>query len=212
LSNEVEKPDDPPAEIDDSAQILAETERVIVRLTFWQTVLSVAGVFIALVALYAALSESAAVRQQTAAGVWPFVQFTIEDYDSQESAGFSMSFRNSGVGPARMKGVRLTVNGQAIKNWADAARHVGGDRMSPVNRNFVSDRVLSPGEAVDMISTTEPGLARKLQAVISHPKNYITYCYCSIFEQCWLADSRGDVRSPEPVEACPDFGDATFRN
>ena len=52
---------------------LTNSERVFVRLTFWQTVLSLAGVFIGTVALYAALTESAAVRQQTAAAVWPFV-------------------------------------------------------------------------------------------------------------------------------------------
>jgi len=111
-----------------------------------------------------------------------------------------------------MKGVRLTFDGQAIRNWTDAARHVGGDNSSPVNRNFISDRVLSPDATVDMISTTDPALARKLQEVIANPKNYISYCYCSIFEQCWLADSRKDIRSPEPVDDCPDFGNDTFRN
>jgi hypothetical protein len=38
-------------------------ENAFVKLTFWQTILSVVGVFIAIVALYAALTESAAVRQ-----------------------------------------------------------------------------------------------------------------------------------------------------
>lgn len=192
--------------------MLSGAERVFVRLTFWQTVLSVVGVFIALVALYAALNESAAVRQQTAAAVWPFVQFSIEDYDTQDSAGFSMSFKNTGVGPARMQDVRLTIDGEAIRDWHHAASRVGGDLTSPVSRNFISDRVLSPDETVDIISTTEPSLARKLQVVIANPENYITYCYCSIFEQCWLADSRRDIQNPEPVEDCPDFGDATFRN
>ena len=48
-----------------SESVLAHTERIFLRLTLLQTVLSVAGVFIAVVALYAALTESSAVRQQT---------------------------------------------------------------------------------------------------------------------------------------------------
>ena len=51
-----------------STPILSGAERTFVRMTRWQTILSVVGIFIAVVALYAALKESAAVRQQTAAG------------------------------------------------------------------------------------------------------------------------------------------------
>src|SRR5690554_2849469 len=79
---------------------LSSTERAFVRLSLWQTVLSLVGVFIAVLALYAALTESEAVRQQTSAAVWPFVQVSIEDFDSGESAGFTLSFTNEGVGPA----------------------------------------------------------------------------------------------------------------
>ena len=48
---------------DDAGQPAATTglsgsERAFVRLTFWQTLLSLVGVFIAVVALYAALAES----------------------------------------------------------------------------------------------------------------------------------------------------------
>ena len=195
-----------------SAPMLSRAERIFVRLTFWQTVLSVAGVFIAIVALYAALTESAAVRQQTAAAVWPFVQMTIADYDSGESAGFTMSFTNAGVGPARMHAVRLIIDGEPMRDWAHAVTQVGGNLTDHVSRNFVSSRVLSPDEKVDMISTNDPDLARQFQVIIANPESSITYCYCSIFDECWLADSRRDIQNPESVEECPDFGDATFQN
>ena len=81
-----------------------------------------------------------------------------------------------------------------------------------VSRNFISGRVLSPDEKVEIIATSEANLARKLQAAIANPENFISFCYCSIFEQCWLADSRQDMQDPESVEECPDFADDTFRN
>ena len=121
---------------------LLRAEHHIIRLTFWQTILSVVGIVIAVLALYAALTESAAVRQQTAAAVWPFVQLMIEDYDTGDAAGFSFAFTNAGVGPARMQDVRVSVDGVVTRNWSELVASVDGDPGAAVNRNFISDRVL----------------------------------------------------------------------
>lgn len=209
-----EKPDasEPRPEETRSTLTLSGAERLFVRMTLWQTILSVVGIFIAVVALYAALKESAAVRQQTAAAVWPFVQLIIEDYDTGDEAAFAISFMNAGVGPAKVGGVLLALNGDPVRDWVQAVAVVGGDTNSGVSRNFISGRVLRPQETVDMMRTTDADLARRFQAAIAGPDKYIAYCYCSIFDECWLADSRKDLQNPEPVEMCPDFGDATFEN
>lgn len=208
---ESETGDDRPAEQRDK-RVVPGTERLFVRMTMWQTILSVVGIFIAVVALYAALKESAAVRQQTAAAVWPFVQMIIDDYDRGDTAGFTMSFVNVGVGPAKVRNVRLEIDGQPIRDWAQAVNLLGGDREANVRRNFLGGRVLRPEERVDLISTSDPDLARRFQAAIATQGNYVSYCYCSIFDECWLADSRQDLQNPEPVEMCPDFGDESFQN
>lgn len=212
MSEDVTEKNDEPTEIAESKSALASTERLFLRLTFWQTLLSVAGVFIAVVALYAALSESAAVREQTAAAVWPFVQLSIEDSDSGDAAEFTMSFTNAGVGPAKMRTMRLIVDGEPTHDWADAVTRLGGRLTDGVNRNFISNRVLSPDEKVDSFHTNDPVLARKFQEAMSNPENYIIFCYCSIFNECWVADSRKDLQDPESVNECPNFGDAAFRN
>ena len=195
-----------------SESVLAQTERIFLRLTFLQTVLSVAGIFIAVVALYAALTESAAVRQQTAAAVWPFVQFATEDSNSGKSAEFAMYFTNTGVGPARMRTMRLAIDGEPVRDWDQAVTLFGGQLTDRVSRNFVSNRILSPGEKVVAFSTTEPDLARRFRASVANPGSFIAFCYCSIFDECWLADSRKDIQNPEAVENCPDFGDSAFRD
>ena len=195
-----------------TSPVLSRAERIFVRLTFWQTALSIVGILIAIVALYAALTESAAVRQQTAAAVWPFVQLSIADYDSGDTAGFTMSFTNAGVGPAKMRTVRLIIDGEPMRDWAHAVIQVGGKITDPIGRDFVRNRVLSPNEKVEILSTSDPGLARQFQAAIANTENSISYCYCSIFDECWLVDSRRDIQNPEPVEDCPNFGDAAFQN
>ena len=123
---------------------LAQTERRFLRLTFWQTVLSVIGVFIAVVALYAALDESAAVRRQTAAAVWPYVQFLIEDFDAGETARFSISMTNAGVGPAKIRSLKIVFDGEPVSDWRGLMERVYETAVSPFNRNFLSNRVLSP--------------------------------------------------------------------
>ncbi|MEZ5492335.1 MAG: hypothetical protein R3F50_18790 [Gammaproteobacteria bacterium] len=191
---------------------LLRAENHIIRLTFWQTILSVVGVVIAVLALYAALTESAAVRQQTAAAVWPFVQLNIENYDTGDAAGFSLGFTNVGVGPAKMQDVRLSIDGNVTRNWSELVASVDGDIGATINRDFISDRVLRPDEKVFIFNTEDADLARKLIGAVGNPRASLTFCYCSIFEECWLADSRKDLQAPELVEACPDFGSETYRN
>lgn len=96
---------------------IANIERAFLRLTFWQTVLSLAGVFTGVVALYAALNESRAVRDQTAASVWPYIQIIINDTDDGAQARFALSLENVGVGPALMRGVELRLGGEPVRSW-----------------------------------------------------------------------------------------------
>ena len=191
---------------------LSGTERMFVRLTLWQTVLSVVGVVIATIALYAALTESAAVRQQTAAAVWPFVQLSIADHFSPESARFKVAFTNAGVGPAKIYAVKLVLDKQPVTDWEQAVQRMGGKPRDIMSRNFISGRVLRPDETVDLFSTQAPDLVRGFQAAMVDPDTHITFCYCSIFDDCWLADSRLDLQNPAPVEQCPDFGAAALNN
>jgi archaellum component FlaF (FlaF/FlaG flagellin family) len=191
---------------------ISGSERAFVRLTFWQTVLSLVGVFIAIVALYAALTESEATRKQTAAAVWPFVQLTINDHFSENAAEFRISLSNAGVGPARMRSMRVFFNGQQLRDWHHAMALVGEVGTHRLGQSYVSRRVLIPGETIDMVSTTDRVLVEKFLEILARPGNSIIYCYCSIFDDCWVVDSEVDLQTPEPVAACPEVGDEAFGN
>jgi hypothetical protein len=201
-----------------SAVGMANLERTFLRLTFWQTLLSLAGVFTGAVALYAALSESQAVREQTAAAVWPYVQLTIEDTDDGETAYFALSLENVGVGPARMQGLVLTVDGQPQRSWEtlldglmESAPKVGVD----FGRTSVSRRVIAPGESITMFQTSERELAIALQKAVYGGRAELRFCYCSIFQDCWQSrtGSGPDVEpGNQPVDACPDARDTAFKD
>jgi hypothetical protein len=82
-------------------------------------------------------------NQRTAAAGRPYVQMSVSDYETGDAAGFSISFTNAGVGPARMHGILLTINGEAIRDWRQAIKSVDGESTAEVGRNFVSVHVIS---------------------------------------------------------------------
>ena len=188
------------------------TEQSIVRLTFWQTILSVVGVVIAVIALYAALTESSAVRRQTSAAVWPYVQLVLLNHHTDESAGFTLGFKNVGVGPAKMQDVRISVDGNVVRDWSELVASVDPDSNAAINRSYISDRVLRPDETVVVFNTQNADLVQKLVDAIRRPRGVINYCYCSIFDECWLIDTSKESTNPEPVEFCPEFSSDTYVN
>lgn len=195
---------------------IAQIEQTFLRLTFWQTILSLAGVFTGAVALYAALNESRAVRDQTAASVWPYVQIMIYDTDDGSTARFALSLENVGVGPARMRGVELLLGGDVVRTWDEATASLVDEEMLvgvDFGRTSVGTRVLSPGETVMAFQTTHRELSLAMQAAAYGGQVSLQYCYCSIFDECWLgrlSQEPGVDVSPESVEVCPNFGESKF--
>jgi len=190
---------------------LTRSEQIFLRLSVWQTVLSLVGIFIAIVALYAALMESDAVRRQTAAAVWPYLQLTVSDHVASGDALFELSLTNAGVGPTRIDDMRVTVDGQHVTRWEDLIANVSGER-SGFSQNAANRRVVRPGESVVIFSTRDAATVEALRTVVADPANAIEYCYCSIFDECWLADSREPDAMPARVARCPDYGAGSFSN
>jgi hypothetical protein len=206
----------PAPEAGSAAAGIAGVERAFLRLTFWQTLLSLVGVFVGAVALYAALSESRAVRQQTAASVWPYLQLNLSDHESPDAAHFELLFSNVGVGPARMQGMLLEVDGAPVKSWSslvDGFVETKGEEVSTTpdyGRSFITNRVIAPGESVSVFNTHDRALVRALRRGVYSARAAISYCYCSIFDDCWLQQSQSPTTRPIPVASCPDYGDRGF--
>ncbi len=181
------------------------------RLALWQNVLAFIGILVGAIALYAALNESAAVRQQTAAAVWPFVQMTIEDRAAADDSHFAILFTNVGVGPARMGQLRILVDGRPARTLTELAASEAGQPLADISRNFISNRVISPGENITLLSTNDPARVAYFRALVALPASSLSYCYCSIFDACWVIDSQRNLHQPEAVEQCPDFGKDAYQ-
>src|SRR5690606_22962194 len=98
-----------------------------------------------------------------------------------------------------------------VPDWAGLLARLDQPADSPYGRDFISHRVLAPGETVQVFSTRHPPLVRALQAAIGREGTVLSLCYCSIFDECWLARRDAERSDPAPVAACPPRGPASSR-
>lgn len=188
---------------------MTRAERIFVRINIVQTILAVAGVFTGAVALYAALNESAAVRRQSEAAVWPIIQLHTSDFMNEEEAGFKVSLRNTGVGPGRMESMRVRIDGAAARNWGHATELAVGDSAIRMSKSSVGGRVIAAGETVDLFAVSGHGIVAAMTERAATGAAQIDYCYCSIFDACWLFESV--TAETTRVKSCPDFGAEQFQ-
>ena len=119
--------------------------------------------------------------------------------------------RDVGVGPAKVRGMELELAGKAVRDWESGVAGLVEEASPEFGRNFIIGRVLTPGESVTLVQTHDRALVQAFRKAVAASGTGLRVCYCSIFDDCWLRDSRDEAADPEPVEACPDFGAAAFR-
>lgn len=207
-----EEASEPPRGAPEAPPELTPAERIFVRISWLQTVLAVAGVFTGAVALYAALHESAAVRRQSAAAVWPYAQVTMNNYATDEAALFELVLTNAGVGPARIEAMRVDLGGQAAADWRSAILSVAGENGldRPYAQASALGRVMRPGDSLSLFSTVDPLLAARMQEAALADDAAIEICYCSIFDECWVSRAHAAPEPPTQVRQCPNYGEAAF--
>ena len=147
-------------------------------------------------------------RQQTKAQIYPVLAWahneTFGDADGGE-ASFVYTLRNDGVGPATIESVEVTVDGKPMAHWKDVQKTLVPDLGKSVRRlSSVRGRSLAAGAEIEPYAPLDP---RAVQAFkTSQDRIRISYCYCSVLEDCWTGRSGGgerDYYKPEPVAHCP---------
>lgn len=195
-----------------------------------QVVPGVVGMFIGVLALYAALSEAEAVRKQQQAAVWPYVELTAEQHGLPGERNIELLVTNKGIGPARILYFDVSVDGEASATWQDVFFSLfANDKDADVNLRVVtSDKgvtntVLSPEERVQFFYISQQDANRlaelqdeaeaqrtrdyQLRAIDKLLDGLVTdrvifhACYCSVFDDCW--EVKSNSRDRKKVEACP---------
>jgi hypothetical protein len=127
---------------------------------------------------------------------------------------------STGIGPARMKAVRITVDAKAVRNWAQFAQLIS--YQGGIIQSQISGRVMPPGTDIDIVmgyggaqNQLVRDIADYLWAYKSKHRVGILICYCSVLDQCWMAGTGQlggrQIDEDEEIDDCPIKDEEKFR-
>lgn len=194
-----------------------------------QVVPGVVGMFIGVLALYAALTEAEAVRKQQQATVWPYVELAAAQTGVPGERDVVLTVANKGIGPARIVYFDAQVDGHSSASWQEIFFNLLADRDDLRNMRLVSsdegltNTVLSPEEKVrffhisqidadrvaqkqnaDEAQQTRAGQLIAMDALLealATDRIIFHVCYCSVFDDCW--EIKSNSRDRDKVDICP---------
>lgn len=141
-------------------------------------------------------------RQQVRAMVWPILEF-----DTSNEPMIRLSLENKGVGPAIIRHVIVTVDGQPVPNWDEALQKLAGPGTYHRSESTMSGHVLKAGESIDILVPHDSDgrvlsseKAGELWTTLNKARSRVgvEICYCSTLGDCWTL--RRDSNNNSTVE------------
>lgn len=165
--------------------------------------IAVPTVVISIALAYATFVQADATRKIQQSETWPFVSFGTGNATPEGLPEITLSLTNDGVGPAKLQAMELVYAGKSMPTAREFLRQccAGEEKLT-----FMSEPVsgvLRPGQQRNFIRLRK---AEKNAAIWDRLdserwKVRVRSCYCSIFDDCWISDSRD--ATPRAVEVCP---------
>lgn len=200
------------------SEIKAEVHRIGHRTA--DMIIALCALFISLCSLGLAIHQGYAMDRLVEANSRPVLTFSSGDQElaappGQQQGVLYFSLENPGAGTARIEWFTIRIEGHVVHGWRDALRYI---RASAISRGTVASSVPLSGVVTTSVAPSylKWGDSRRVLVWPRTPKNaslwdvvdqvrqsgafHITACYCSIFNECWIVDSR--VTWPFPVKTC----------
>jgi hypothetical protein len=160
-------------------------------------ILSLAAGVAAITAVAVSLYQASLAREQLRASGWPYL---AQSNSYVAGRPYVRSVSNEGVGPARVRSFSVLVDGRPVPTWNAAVRALTGEgEPNLVYSSFGRGSVLPPGGARELLTLPAGDRAAKFWSAAQLRLRTVV-CYCSVYEECWRADSRDD--EPAPVREC----------
>lgn len=156
-------------------------------------------------------------RQQVRASVWPILEF-----ESSNTPDIHFTLANKGVGPAIIRHVKVTVDGQPVADWAAVLEKILGPGYRRLSESDIGGHVLSPGESVTVFTPRDPqnnplvfDKSNPLWVEMNKDRARIAVeiCYGSTLSEHWILRSGGNLRNTTTeVRSCPRQSGTSFKN
>jgi hypothetical protein len=169
-------------------------------------VLSASAVVAALAAVAISAYQAHLAREQQRASAWPYVA----EWNSHTAGNpYRRTAGNSGVGPALVRSVQVLADGEPQRTWGDVVGALTGVAdLTVVYSSFGRGAVLPAGASRVVLTVPAGPVAERFFAAVQ-TRLVTRVCYCSIYGECWVADSRDE--EPLAVGTCAVEPDAEFQ-
>jgi hypothetical protein len=167
--------------------------------------ITVPAFVISIALAYATFVQAEATRKIQQSETWPYVSYGTSNISDEGKTEISFKLGNDGLGPARVKQIEFLYDGKPINTPRQFLQQCCGDVPGRPTKFMSSNPevVLRPGETTEFIRLERrpdnEAIWDRLQD--ERWKVAIRACYCSIFDDCWVLDTR--LADPTPVKACP---------
>lgn len=183
-------------------------------------VIALCALFISLCSLGLAIHQGYAMDRLVEANSEPVIAFVSGDQDPEHVSGqpqdvLYFSVENPGAGTARIEWFRMQLDGHDLHGWRDALNYArahaiaSGAVASSVSIDRVVTSSVAPsylkwGDSRRVLSWPRTANNAPLWDLVNQVRQsgafHLRACYCSIFDQCWIADST--VAWPQRVKRC----------
>jgi hypothetical protein len=178
---------------------------------WWDFAIGGTALLVSLISLYVAIHHGEIMEKLVAANSWPNIEAggNVVEGKTPGTARFEIAVRNNGVGPARVESLELWDAGTPITDAALLAKRIkaagdGGSLNARLEGASIVGQVVGARETVSVVAFETPETARWSLPMIKLASQLQTrVCYCSVFDECYVADSRVANGRASHVETCP---------
>jgi hypothetical protein len=153
----------------------------------------------AVCAVAIAVYQAALAREQQRASAWPFLAQSNSYLTGQP---YTRQIENQGVGPARVRSFRVLVDGKPAHTWSDVVHELINQPDSGLAYSSFGRGKVVPAGATRVLLSLPPGNQARSFWQAAQTRLATVVCYCSIYDECWQADTR--AKEPVSVSACAD--------
>jgi hypothetical protein len=170
-------------------------------------VLGISAVSISFISLFLAIANGRAMERLVQANSWPYVQISFSTKNSNATPHIHLDLANKGVGPARIETLEAAYNGMPVSGSRAMLNSMLNRTTLPphpsVQTSDVVHTVLAAKEQISFVDfKPEEFSAEDYESIrVGVQKLKLVACYCSVFDECWIADT--DKARPSKVKQCP---------
>jgi hypothetical protein len=138
---------------------------------------------------------------------WPFVEIASSNADPDGTPHIHFDVMNEGVGPARIETLEVAYDGKSMSSpraMVNALLNRTTDPHHPaILESGIAHSVLAARERRSFVDFLPRNLSAEDYASIDVGRQKLSFlaCYCSVFDECWMVDSR--KTQPSKVKMCP---------